>query len=168
MRGTRVFAFIAAASATLAVIACSSATKSSASSSCPLTGADSALIAGGVYTECAVDKRAVPVSTPFSIGSTSGPPPGGDPCKYAEVQFVVGTDGKPMPGTVRALQNNYQALADLLVATVPSWRYRPALLNGEPVRQLVKARMRVSSLAVVTRSGTSPPPRPPASARTCL
>ena len=150
MRGTRVFAFIASGMATLVLIACSSTTKRNSLSSCrvPDADTDSAMMATGIYAECAVDKRAVPVQTQFSMGATNTPPPGGDPCKFAEVQFVVGTDGKPVPGSIRALQNNYQPLADALAAAVPQWQYRPAILDGQPVRQLVKERK------VVTRSGS--------------
>jgi len=72
-----------------------------------------------------------------------------------------------VPGSIRALQNNYQPLADALAAAVPQWQYRPAILDGQPVRQLVKERKTVTSLVVVTRSGSSAPSRPPNSARSC-
>ena len=150
MPAQRVVTFIASGIATLALIACSSTTKRNTLSSCrvPDADTDSAMMATGIYAECAVDKRAVPLQTQFSLDPSNSPPPGGDPCKFAEVQFVVGTDGKPVPGSIRALRNNYQPLADALAAAVPQWEYRPAILDGQPVRQLVKERR------VVTRSGS--------------
>ncbi|HEY0810891.1 MAG TPA: hypothetical protein VGD49_12055 [Longimicrobiales bacterium] len=147
MPAQHLFTLMASGIATLVVIACSSTTKRNSLSSCrvPDADSDSAMMATGIYAECAVDKRAVPVQTQFSLDPSSSPPPGGDPCKFAEVQFVVGTDGKPVPGSIRALRNNYQPLADALAAAVPLWEYRPAILDGQPVRQLVKERKLLTS-----------------------
>lgn len=155
---------IASGFAALTTIACSSATKSSASSSCRLTAADSALIASSIYTDCSVDQRAVGQQTDVRIDAAlASAGPRGEACYYAEVQFVVGTDGRPMPGTARLLRTNYQAVADAVLASVPTWQYRPAVLDGQPVRQLVKERKIIATMTrvVVVSRGSAPPATSP-------
>jgi hypothetical protein len=54
------------------------------------------------------------------------------------VQFVVDTAGVPAPATLRVLKRTDAAVIAEARASMSTWRYRPAILNGCPVRQLVQ------------------------------
>lgn len=71
MTAKRLFAFLASALGSLAIIACSSATQSSSSNRCRLTPEDSGFVASGVYTACLVDRRAVAIRAEFRLDPTS-------------------------------------------------------------------------------------------------
>ncbi len=76
---------------------------------------------------------------------------------------MVGTDGRPEPGTVRLLRSNDSALGLALLQSVPEWTYEPARREGAPVRQLVRERRSVALAVTVTssRERQALPRRPP-------
>jgi F0F1-type ATP synthase membrane subunit c/vacuolar-type H+-ATPase subunit K len=53
-------------------------------------------------------------------------------------QFVVDADGHVDPRTLRILAATDPQLAASVSETLPTWRYVPARVKGEPVRQLVR------------------------------
>ena len=127
------------------------------SAGCQLRASDSTLMAGApLYRECAVDTHAT------NITRGQGPmarPPGAlhDGCYSAELQFVVDTTGVPEQRTARVLQTNNQSYADAVIATLPSWRYKPALVGGIPVRQIVTEREATAiKVGALTEEATAP------------
>lgn len=134
--------------------ACSAATQGGASRDCVLAAADSVLLeAGPVYRDCAVDRAARVLSRPLGSMSAFRPPP--NSCMTAEVQFVVGPDGYPEPGTGRVVRSNNSAFGEAVLASTPNWRYEPAHLDGRPVRQIVRERQRVAVMVTATSGGQS-------------
>ena len=148
------------------VAGCSSAARTGGDARCAIAAEDSALFnRGELYTVCNVDRRAVAVTTPLQMDPTASMmnAPRGQTCMYAEVQFVVGTDGIPEPATARLIKTNFSELGHAVMQQLPAWRYRPALKNDQPVRQLVKERKVIATavrVVVVTRGG-EPSARPP-------
>ena len=135
------------------VAACSSATGGSRSSAnCVLEAADSIYaVSAPLYRECAVDRPARAIQSNLEMGRSNMPPT--NPCMRAEAQFVVGADGVPEPGTIRLLQSNNAAITEALRRSIPGWRYRPALLNQQPVRQLVRVEQKAA--VTVVSAGSS-------------
>ena len=131
---------------------------------CLLSSADSAYISGvPLYRECAVDTPAQAISTRLnydpSTRSNTRPQPG-ITCHTAEVQFVVGLDGRPESETVRLVRANDTSLGQSLIQSVLGWRYSPARRGGVPVRQIVTERRAVAVSVMVTSSNSGPPSRP--------
>lgn len=58
-------------------------------------------------------------------------------CLTAEVSFVVNTAGRVEPATVTLVETSYPEFGHVVLATIERLRYRPAQLDGQPVRQLV-------------------------------
>jgi hypothetical protein len=54
------------------------------------------------------------------------------------VQFVVDPTGRPEPGTLKVLRAPRDADTAPIRAALPRWRFRPALVDGCAVRQLVQ------------------------------
>lgn len=133
-------------------------------SDCELAPADSVHLAGGpVYRDCQVDRRARldARSSRIEMRPPTSPPPAGVPrCLEAEVELVVGVDGRPEQGTWRLVRSTDPSFGDAVLESVPGWHYEPALLDGRPVRQIVRERRAV---AIVLAAGptASPPPSPP-------
>ena len=133
--------------------------------SCALAPGDTVYLARGpVYRECAVDKRAKLIdhsARPDFQPST--PPPGGQECFRAEVEFVVDATGSPETETARVLRTNHPNFAESVLRLVGRWHYEPAVLNGEPVRQIVEASYGMGVATVVVPAGgvARPPARPP-------
>jgi hypothetical protein len=160
---------IAATVCAIALAACASNPTRSSQAACTLSDADSVYASSGpVYRDCAVDTRAKAVATPVDYT----PPAGGRPqpgvvCYTAEVQFVVGVDGQPEPGSARLVRSNESSLGQSLLQSVPGWRYSPALLDGTPVRQIVRESRGVAVAVTVTRGsqGSASRPRVPPSCR---
>lgn len=151
------------ASSILATAACASSPARTASDGCALGPADSAYTAGSpLYLECAVDTPAEVVAAPIDYVPASRPLPArpGVTCYTAEVQFVVGMDGRPEPETVRLLRTNDSALGLALLQGVPAWRYKPARRDGMPVRQLVRERRSIALAVTVSSSRQSRPSTP--------
>lgn len=149
---------------TFLLTACASNPASKAASDCVVASADSSYIgAVPLYLECSVDKPAEVVTSPLDYRPeipTARPRPGVT-CYTAEVQFVVGADGRPERGTERLVRTNERALGEALLQSVAGWRYTPAMLDGNPVRQLVRERRGVA-LAVTVSTGRGGQPRRPA------
>jgi hypothetical protein len=145
--------------ATLLAGACASSPERTTERDCTLSSADSVYLADGpVYRACAVDRPARVVQA--RVGFTPSITPPSSMCFNAEVEFVTGRDGRPEHGTVRLLRTSHQPFADAVVASVPGWTYSPALLDGVPVRQIVRERRVAAVVAVVTSSSGGPPARP--------
>jgi hypothetical protein len=51
------------------------------------------------------------------------------------VQFVVGSDGRPVPGTYRLLDTDYREIALAALNALSKWRFAPADLDGCAVAQ---------------------------------
>ena len=151
----------------VAIGACSSATTSSRAAACTLTAGDSVFLKGGaVYRDCAVsqrvqvlDRSARPdfrpdVSLQFR-----------DACYSAEIQFVVDETGTPEVEDAKVLHSNNPAFASASIQALSRWRYRPALLNGIPVRQITTEKFGVAAVVVTVPAGQTP--RPPVRAPHC-
>jgi hypothetical protein len=88
-----------------------------------------------VYGEGEVDSRAVPL--PMS-GTPNWGPPHSFPMKSATVlaQFVVDRAGRADVSTFTVLVPADSVLVKRAREVVPHMRFRPALLHGEPVKQV--------------------------------
>ena len=147
-----------------ALTACASNPARQAGEDCALTSTDSSYIGGApLYLECAVDTPAEAVSSRLIYDPptrAASPPQPGVTCHTAEVEFVVGVDGRPELRTMRLVRTDDHTLGQALLRSVPGWTYSPALLGGGTVRQLVRERRAVVVAVTVTSSGGGPPPRP--------
>jgi hypothetical protein len=145
------------AASTLIVAAACGASRSSASreSGCPLTQQDSVFLARGpVYRSCAVSPAAKLVPTSRVIDYRPSRP--SNSCSSVEVEMVVDTLGRVESQTAQVLRTNDRAWADAVVASLSTWRYEPARLEGRPVRQIVLERPIMSSIVVAVAPGQSP------------
>lgn len=142
--------------------ACASTGSSGADEPCLLTSSDSAYIGdAALYLDCSVDQPAEPLSTRVSYEpslSGSRPQPGVS-CYSAEIQFVVGMDGRPERDTIRLLRTNNPTLGQALRHSAQDWTYSPAILEGRPVRQLVRVQRGVA--VSVRARGSGRPALPP-------
>lgn len=166
---TRSLTALAAASITVLAACASSPREPGQARACALTAADSAHLARGpLFRECGVDTPAKAIANKLiytpSLGAGTRPSPGVT-CYAAEVEFVVGVDGRPEPETIRLVRTNDAALGQSLVASAAGWRYTPARVDGVLVRQIVSERRGIAlQVAVVGSGGNSParsalPPR---------
>jgi hypothetical protein len=144
--------------ASIALTACASASPTPSATSCGLKSADSVFVSRGpVYRACAVERQVQVISKhqpdfqpDRSVAQT---------CYSAEIEFVVDTTGAPELGEARVLHANNPNFADAALRALATWRYRPALLHGVPVRQLTSETFGVASVIVAVPAGTMP--RPP-------
>lgn len=152
---------------TSSLAACGSAQRASTAETCILAAADSALLKDGpVFRECAVDRPAKGLQTPFTWRPSAGSDSRTQNCFTADVQFVVSELGRVEPGTIKVVSTNLPDLASALLASVPYWTYQPALLGDRSVRQIVRVHRAVATIVVVTVAGQPrTPPRPPANCR---
>jgi hypothetical protein len=144
--------------------ACAGKSPSTASVPCALTPTDSVFLkAGSVYRDCAVTERAQLVNrvAPDFHPSSSMTPT----CYSAEIEFVVDPRGSPEPEDVQVVRATDPSFAAAVVASLPRWRYRPALLNGTAVRQIVKEKVAIGSVIVAVPAGQIP--RAPAHGPQC-
>lgn len=120
--------------------ACSSNPPARDGRSCALSASDSAYVGSQpLFKDCQVDQVAKAIDTRLELPSSPMASP--DPrCYRAEVQFVVGADGIPERDTIRLMSGGGDFLANAVLASVPNWKYRPAVLHGNPVRQLIRER----------------------------
>jgi hypothetical protein len=150
-------------------MACASNPPASKRAECALSPADSVYAQiGPVYRDCAVDTPARALATPIDYRPpTDLRTQPGVTCYTADVQFVVGTDGRPEEGSARLVRTNESNLGQSLLESVTGWRYSPALLDDSPVRQIVRETRAVAVAVTVTRSpaGTAPRPNMPPSCR---
>jgi hypothetical protein len=149
--------------AIIAIACAGGAGKNGGRAPCVLSAADSAFLARGpVYRDCAVDRAAHALSTnphpDFNGDGVSG-------CFTADVEMVVDSLGRPEAQTAHVVRTSDKRFGDAVVATLSFWKYEPALLDGQPVRQIVLERLKASVGArpvttdVLVPKG-SPPPRP--------
>lgn len=115
------------------------------------------MAAGPVYRDCSVKTKAVLLTTsihPEFRPSTQGTM--GGACYSAELEFVVDTKGMVETKSVRVVRTNSQPLVEAVLSILPQWRFQPARLNDEPVRQIVIDRRVVKTMVVVAPAGTRP------------
>ncbi len=88
---------------------------------------------GPVFRDCEVGREAV------RLGSEGGIEFAGvdGTCYQADVLVVVDSTGMVETETARIVRANNARFGRAVLAALPGWRYRPALKNGRPVRQLV-------------------------------
>jgi hypothetical protein len=118
------------------------------------------LARGPVYRDCAVDRRARLLTTngrPQFQPPT--PPLAGTACYSAQIEVVVDSAGVPELETVRVVRANDPAFADAVLASLPRWRYQPALKSGVAVRQVVRETQTIAVEVVLVRAGETPRPR---------
>lgn len=131
--------------------------------SCGLRGFDSTFAAAGpVYRDCAVDTKAQAINPNARLDFQ--PPRGGSNCYSAEVEFVVSATGSPEMNTARVVHTNDRSFAQALLTAIEAWRYRPAVKDGQHVRQIVSERRMAQTSVVLVRAGSAPPSRLPENA----
>ena len=151
--------------AIVGVIAACAGTSSRSNRPCPLAPGDTLYLGRGpVYRACAVDRQARSIdhsARPDFQPST--PPPGGQACYRAELEFVVDSTGVPEAETARVVRTNNPTYAQSVMRVLPRWRYEPARLKGVPVRQIVEETAGLGAVLVAVRAGDTPRPplRPP-------
>jgi len=140
------------------VVACAGASQTSGTRPCALSSADSVFLRGGpVYPACAVDRRAEVVTSrqpDFRPDLTFN-----QACYSAEFEFVVDASGIPEVDEVRQLHANDPNYATAALTALADWRYKPASLNGVPVRQVTTQRFGLAAVRVAVPAGGTP--RPP-------
>lgn len=143
-----------------AVAGCASSAATS-SSRCALDAADSVYAKGGpVYRGCAVEHRAVAIDrSAHADFIPASPSHGGQACYSAEIEFVVDTAGMPEMETAKVVHSNNPDFATAALAVIGRWRYRPATIQGVPVRQIVREKQGLALVAVAAPMGQ--PPREP-------
>jgi hypothetical protein len=158
----RVLYFAATMWVAASFAACASNPSRSAQANCTLSTADSVYArVGPVYRDCAVHTQAKPLATPLNYTPPAGlRPQRGVTCYTAEVQFVVGVDGRPEEGSARLVRSTESALGQSLMQSLPDWRYSPATRDGAPVRQIVRESRGVAVAVMVTSTSQGAPPRP--------
>lgn len=130
---------------------------------CDAEPGDSVFAAGGpVYHDCAVDRKATLSNRPTI---DFRPATVGNACFSADLQFVVGANGRPETATARVIRSTNQAFADAVLQSLGSWRYDPAVRNGEPVREIVTEHRTAAVAVVIVKQGDVP--RPPDRAPQC-
>lgn len=144
--------------------ACGPSAGSRAPEPCGLAAGDSVFLADGpVFPACAVDREARlidgtavedfrPSVTPQTLPA--------EMCYTAEVRAVVGPDGRVVPGTARLVRSSDPSYGQAVMEGVPSWRYRPAEVGGQPVRQVVQEKRMAAIQVRIAGQGRNPsPPR---------
>ena len=129
---------------------------------CGLRPSDSAFaVSGPVFRDCAVDTKAQAVTPNARFDFQPERGGAGDACYSAEVEFVVNEAGSPEMKTAKVVRTNDQTFAQAFLTAVGTWRYRPAVKDGHPVRQIVDEQRKVQTATVMVRAGSGPPARPP-------
>jgi protein TonB len=54
------------------------------------------------------------------------------------VQFVVDSSGRALPGTEHVLRSTHDGFTNAVLAMLPTYRFEPARLGGQPVAQVVQ------------------------------
>ena len=138
--------FAIAALGVIITAACSAATRGSGAARCAPQEIDSSWTVGGpVYRACEVDRAARWENTytrPPDYTPTRG-------CETAVLDFVVDERGVVDLTTVRTQRSNSLELVEALVASLGRFRYRPAMKNGVPVRQVVRLPIAVAMTRVM-------------------
>lgn len=130
---------------------------------CGLRAGDSVYAATGpVFRDCAVDRKAGPMSTNSRIDFQ--PPRGASLCYSADVEFVVDTVGAPEMRTAHVVRATDASFGRAVLESVANWRYQPAERDGHRVRQIVTDRRMAQTGVVVVPAGSAMPSRPPQNA----
>lgn len=105
----------------------------------------------GVYRACEVDQEVRPRGR---TNPTQWEPsvPGIKDCYMAVVGFVVDEQGIPQPQTARIIRTNDPSFAGAILDALPSWRYSPAVKDGQPVRQWLEYRNSAAVIRVAAAS----------------
>jgi len=116
----------------------------------------SLLVSGPVYRECDVDRAASRVGLEPKLSSSSTPAgtSHSSSCTVAEFRFVVDTSGKVEPAGIEVARTDDRSFSQAVLVTLNELRYRPAMRDGVPVRQLVTYR-RTRSVVVTTTTVVS-------------
>lgn len=101
-----------------------------------------AVIGGESFTVDQVDDPVAPISGPNpqypevmrSVGIEG----------VVRLRFVVGTDGNVESSTVQVVSSTNKAFEAPAVAAIKKWKFKPAKIRGQPVRQLVEQGIRFS------------------------
>ena len=150
--------------ASMAVMACAGASSTTGAARCALSSTDSVFLRRGpVYRPCAVERRVEVVTKPqpdfrpdLSFGQA---------CYSAEFEFVVDTTGTPEVDEARQLHANDANFATAALTALAAWRYKPAYLQGVPVRQITTQKFGLSAVLVAVPAGGTP--RPPVRGPKC-
>jgi hypothetical protein len=133
---------------------------SSAAAPCALEPGDSVYSkSAAVYRPCAVERKAQSTSTDIHPDLSAMPAQTGrgSRCYSADIEFVVDPRGVPEAATARVVRTNNQDFADAWLKVLPRLRYDPAMLKGEPVRQIVTEHWAAATSTVLVRAGSPPP-----------
>src|SRR5215218_5396816 len=126
---------IATAFGLMGVIGCAtSRSGASRGTACSLTQQDSVLLfQGPVYRACAVSPAAKLVPSSRQINYRPARP--SNTCSSVEFEMVIDTLGRVESPTAHVVRTNDRDWADAVIASLSTWRYEPARLEGKPVRQ---------------------------------
>lgn len=142
-------------SITVALAACASTGHRSAR--CELRAQDSTYAtSAAVYRDCAVDRKAELATTNIRPDLGNVPMRPGS-CRSAEFEFVVNPAGTIELPTIHPLRSTDKEFGDAVLATLPQFRYRPAIIDKTPVRQIVTYKAQVAVTRVVVAGGSTPP-----------
>ena len=142
------------------LIACSGTRQAANAERCALTAADSVYLANGpVYRDCNVDRAAVETS---AVRVEFNPPidryQRTMQCYRADLQFVIDANGILEPGTAKVVESNDGAFAAAALASLERRKFRPAMKDGQPVRQIVKKREGMATRVATVPVGQAPMP----------
>ena len=128
---------------------------------CTISAADLALVQGApLYPECAVERKAARLPLTMHPDFRPSAPPRNATCFSSDIELVVDSLGRPEVATARIVRTNDQAWADAVLATVPTWKFVPAIRENRPVRQIYKAHEQAAVITIAVPAGGTPiPPR---------
>lgn len=119
---------------------------------CEKTPVDSSVAGAPLYRACHVDQAARPAGRqPQPAFVPQGSEIRDGACFRASFEFVVSAVGVPEVATITQLSSTSARYAAAAQAVIPQMRYRPAILDGQPVRQVVQLRMNGGTVRATTR-----------------
>ena len=119
------------------------------------------LTVGPVFRDCAVDRTAKEPSTVPQLRSVDLPRQSGG-CLKVVIDMVVDTAGHPVARTAKVVESNDRRFEELVMSSLGSLRYTPAVKDQEKVAQLVRySRMVQFATVVVSSNSPTLPSRPP-------
>ena len=116
------------------------------------------------YRDCAVTTKVSRLASQLHPDWTP-PRDTREACFSVEMEYVVDENGYVEMPTAHIVRSNTKELADAFMALLPQYRFRPATLNGTPVRQIVVDKNTVETARVAVPANSPMPSRPPASSR---
>jgi hypothetical protein len=92
--------------------------------------------------------------------------PAGSGCIKVAIDMVVDTAGRPITHTAKVVESNDRNFEELVLSSLGSLRYTPAVKDNEKVAQLVRHErmMQFATVVVAVPAGSPLPTRPPAGA----